>query len=381
MTALAIAFWLAVGLILLTHLGYPLALRVLVALGRERRIRRPVDRFLPMVSLIVAAHDEQDVIAAKLENALALDYPRDRLEVIVVSDGSSDRTAEIAGTFAGRVRVLDLPRAGKVPAQDAAVDVAAGEVLAFSDANASWDAGALELLVRPFADPEVGYACGRLSYLEAGGGNQEGAYWRIETAVRALESRLGSITGGNGAIYAVRREAYLRLDPRTSHDLSLPFNLVKRGWRATYEPSARASERPLPSVEGEFRRKRRMMSHAWPTVIAGGMLDPRGYGLLYGFEIFSHRLVRYATPFLHVIALTTNVALVAMGGGALYVVTLAAQLAVLVAAALAPVTRGRVRLFALCYYYVLVTVSLAAGLWDWLRTGTPTTWERAEGRT
>ena len=124
-----------------------------------------------------------------------------------------------------------------------------------------------------------------------------------------------------------------------------------------------------------------MMSHAWPTVIAGGMLDPRGYGLLYGFEIFSHRLVRYATPFLHVIALGTNVALVAMGGGALYVVTLAAQLALLVAAALAPVTRGRVRLFALCYYYVLVTVSLAAGLWDWLRTGTPTTWERAEGRT
>ena len=127
--------------------------------------------------------------------------------------------------------------------------------------------------------------------------------------MRALESRLGSVTAGNGAIYAVRRDAYLRLDPRTSHDLSFPFNLVKRGWRAVYEPAARAAERPVPTVEGEFRRKRRMMSHAWPAVLGGGMLDPRGYGPLYALEIFSHRALRYATPFLHVVALGTNVAL------------------------------------------------------------------------
>jgi hypothetical protein len=235
------------------------------------------------------------------------------------------------------------------------------------------------VLVSRFAEPEVGYVCGQLRYLSGDGANQEGAYWRFETAVRNLESRIGSITGGNGAIYAVRSEAYLRLDPRTSHDLSLPFNLVKRGWRAVYEPLARAVERPLPSVEGEFKRKRRMMSHAWPTVLRGGMLDPRGYGPLYGFQMFSHRTLRYATPLLHVVALATNVAL--LGSGAVYTVTLAAQLAVLAGALLSPLTGGRVRLFALCYYYVLVTASLAAGLWDWLRKGTPTTWERAEGRT
>jgi cellulose synthase/poly-beta-1,6-N-acetylglucosamine synthase-like glycosyltransferase len=377
-----VLFWVSGALIVYTHVGYPLLLRVLVAAQRGQRRRLPVAPDRPAVALIVASHDEQDVIEAKLENAASLDYPRDRLEIVVASDGSTDDTARLVREFAerdGRVRVLELPRQGKVRAQDAAVDATGAEIVAFSDANALWEGDSLELLVQRFSDPAVGYACGQLRYLAADGSNQEGAYWRYETAVRALESRVGSITGGNGAIYAVRRDAYLRLDPRTSHDLSLPFNLVKRGWRAVYEPLARAVERPLPSVENEFARKRRMMSHAWPTVIRGGMLDPRGYGFTYGLQIVSHRALRYATPLLHVIALASNVALV--GASPVYVLTLALQLALLLGAALAPLTGGRVRLFALCYYYVLVTASLAAGLWDWLRKGTPATWERAEGRT
>ena len=177
--------------------------------------------------------------------------------------------------------------------------------------------------------------------------------------------------------YAVRREAYMRLDPRTSHDLSFPFNMVKKGWRAVYAPAARAVERPVPSIEGEFRRKRRMMSHAWPTVLGGGMLNPRGYGLTYGLEIFSHRALRYATPFLHVIALAANVVL--LGEGRVYLATLAGQLALLAGAALAPLNH-RLRLLALCRYYVLMTASLAAGLWDALRHGTPATWEREPER-
>ena len=170
----------------------------------------------------------------------------------------------------------------------------------------------------------------------------------------------------------------MRLDPRTSHDLSFPFNLVKRGWQAVYEPGAVAVERPLASLEGEFRRKRRMMSHAWPAVLAGGMLNPRGYGALYALEIYSHRLLRYATPILHVVALAVNVPLAF--GSTLYTITLALQLAFLAAALLGRLTAGRPRALGLAYYYVLVTASLAAGLWDWLRHGTPTTWERAEGR-
>lgn len=385
-TALAAVLWTTLGLIVYTHVGYPLLLAALSRVRRRPSAGPDSDRAeagLPRVSLIVAAHDEQAVIERRVENALALDYPPERLEVIVASDGSADRTVGLARAAAaegeaGRVRVLDLPRRGKVSTQDTAVDEASGDVLAFSDANALWKPDCLRLLVARLAEPDVGYVCGQLRYLAADGTNQEGAYWRYETAVRALESRVGSITAGNGAVYAVRREAYLRLDPRTSHDLSFPFNLVKRGWRAVYEPRAVAVERPLASIEGEFRRKRRMMSHAWPAVIAGGMLNPRGYGPLYALEVYSHRLLRYATPLLHVLALGANVPLAL--GSTFYAVTLGAQVAFLGAALLGRLTAGRPRVLGLAYYYVLVTASLAAGLWDWLRHGTPPTWERAEGR-
>jgi glycosyltransferase involved in cell wall biosynthesis len=381
-TALAVVLWASLGLIAYAHAGYPLLLAALARL-RGRNEHPSAEESHPRVSLIIAAHDEEAVIERRIENAIALDYPPERLEVIVASDGSEDRTVPLArsagrAVAAGRVRVLDLPRRGKVRAQDAAVDEADGAVLAFSDANALWKPDALSLLVARLQEPRVGYVCGRLRYLDADGSNLEGVYWRYETVVRALESRLGSITAGNGAIYAVRREVYLRLDPRTSHDLSLPFNLVKRGWRAVYEPRAVAVERPLPTIEGEFRRKRRMMSHAWPAVLAGGMLDPRGYGALYALEVYSHRLLRYATPLFHVTALAANVPLAF--GSVLYTVTLALQLAFGAAAVAGALTGGRPRALGLAYYYVLVTASLAAGLWDWLRRGTPTTWERAEGR-
>jgi glycosyltransferase involved in cell wall biosynthesis len=377
---LELFFWFSLVLIIHTHVGYPLLLRLLVSVAGTREVPSPVQPLHPPVSLIIAAHNEAELIERKLDNALSLDYPRAQLEIIVASDGSTDDTVELARRVAareGRIHVLDLTRRGKVPAQDAAVEVAGGDVLAFSDANAFWESGALEMLVRRFVDERIGYVCGALRYLNAEGSNQEGTYWRFETWVRALESRLGSITAGNGAIYAVRRSAYVQVDPRTSHDLSFPFSLVKRGWRCVYEPFARAIERPLPTVESEFRRKRRMMSHAWPIVF-GGLLDPRGYGFLYGFEIFSHRVLRYATPLLHVIALGTNIALV--GRGSVYVATLVCQLAVLAGAWAGRLTGGRVRVFALLYYYVLVTASLAAGFWDWIRGGTPATWERAEGR-
>ncbi len=256
---------------------------------------------------------------------------------------------------------------------------ARGEIVAFSDANALWEPSAARALVAAFVDRRVGYACGQVRFAQAapGGGNQEGVYWRYELAVRALESRLSSITAGNGAIYATRRESYIVVDPIMGHDLSLPFNIVKRGQRAVYVPAARANEKMVPSLAGEFARKRRMMSHTWPIVLRGGMLSPRGYPPGYALMILSHRLLRYGTAALHVLALAANIALVANGAGALYVLTLALQLALLLAAALAGMLPVRPLLIA--RYYVLTTASLAAGFWDWMRHGTHATWQAAEG--
>jgi cellulose synthase/poly-beta-1,6-N-acetylglucosamine synthase-like glycosyltransferase len=381
-TVLEIFFWLSAALIVWTQLGYALALAVLARFARPTA--EPSSASLPSLALIVAAHDEQAVIAAKVENALALDYPRELLELIVACDGCSDATAERARE-AGADVVLELPRGGKIRAQDAAVRGARREIVAFSDANALWEPDAVRALVGAFADSRVGYACGQVRFFQnphpprgAAATNQEGVYWRYEMSVRSLESRLRSITAGNGAIYATRREAYLVLDPIMGHDLSFPFNMVKRGWRAVYVPAARATEKMVPSIEGEFARKRRMMSHTWPIVLRGGMLSPRGYGLGYGLMILSHRILRYGTPGLHAVALIANLLLVVIGGaGALYAVTLALQLALLAAAALGGAVH--VRPLLLARYYVLTTTSLAAGLWDWLRHGTAASWDAAEG--
>ncbi len=372
-----IVFWLCAALLVYAQVGYPL---VLAALARVRRARAATPGAasppLPAVSLIVAAYDEEEVIARKVADALALDYPRDRLEIVVASDGSSDATVA-AARQAGADVVLDLPRGGKIRAQDAAVVASRGEIVAFSDANSTWRPDALSLLVGAFADPAVGYACGQVTFTSASAAatNQEGLYWRYEMALRSLESRLGSITAGNGAIYATRRDSYIEVDPIMGHDLSFPFNMVKRGWRAVYVPQARATEKMVPSLEGEFARKRRMMSHAWPIVLRGGLLSPRGYPPLYALMIASHRVLRYAAPFLHLGALVASFVLGA--SSTLYALALALQLAVVVAALLARVLPLRPLLVA--RYYVLTTASVAAGLWDWLRHGTPAGWEPAEG--
>jgi glycosyltransferase involved in cell wall biosynthesis len=401
--ALEIVFWLCAALIVWTQLGYALALAALArvrraALGAPQRDtdgRSPggggadhlsaADASMPRVSLIVAAHDEQDVIAAKLANALALDYPRERLQLIVACDGCTDATAERARA-AGADVVLELPRGGKIRAQDSAVQRAGGELVAFSDANSYWEPDALRELAGAFAEHahdgrRVGYACGQVRFVQSASGadasNQEGVYWRYELAVRSLESRLSSITAGNGAIYATRRDAYIVVDPIMGHDLSLPFNMVKRGMRAVYVPSARASEKMVPSLLGEFARKRRMMSHTWPIVLRGGMLSPRGYPPLYALMIVSHRLLRYATPALHAVALAANVALVLDGYGLPYNLTLYLQGLFLLGAMLAGVLP--LRTLRLARYYVLTTASPAAGLYDWLRHGTTAWWDVAEG--
>jgi cellulose synthase/poly-beta-1,6-N-acetylglucosamine synthase-like glycosyltransferase len=374
MLLLEVIFWVCAGSVVYTHLGYPLALRTLVALRRRPTLRPGTWAEPPRVSLIVAAYDEEESIAAKVANALALDYPRDRLQAIVASDGSADATAERARA-AGADLVLELPRGGKVAAQNAAAEQATGEILAFSDANSLWAPDALRHLVEPFADPSVGYVCGQVRFLDPDGGNLEGAYWRYEMAVREMESALAGVTAGNGAIYAVRRSAYLSLPPSGSHDLSFPFRLAKDGMRSLYVPWARAEEKMVPTLEGEFARKRRMMVGLWDIVAGEGMLDPRGYSPLYAFEIASHRLLRYATPFLHLIALAANLAL--LGEGRVYMATLAVQLAVLLAAALGkplPLLP-----FRLARYYAMTTASIAAGLWDRIRKGAPGTWEKAEG--
>jgi cellulose synthase/poly-beta-1,6-N-acetylglucosamine synthase-like glycosyltransferase len=373
MTAVAIVFWATVGLLIYTHVGYPALLWCLARVGGSKPETARTGEW-PFVSLIVAAHDEERSIEAWMRAARALDYPADRLELIVASDGSADGTAS-AARGSGADLVLELPRAGKVAALNAAVERSRGEILAFSDANAVWATDSLRRLVSRFGEDQVGYVCGRLRLTGDAGQNQEGLYWRYETAIRGLESRLAGITAGNGAINAVRRDAYVALEPTRGQDISLPYELTKRGWRAVYEPEAVAVEPEAATLGSEFRRKRRMLSGAWATILRHGMLSPRGYSPGYAFEILSHRALRYAAPILHLVALGTNIAL--LGHGAVYWVTFGAQVGLLAAAALAPIIP--LLPLRIARYYVAVTAASAAGLWDYVTRGVPTTWDKAEG--
>src|SRR5207302_233330 len=188
-----------------------------------------------------------------------------KLEVVVASDASTDGTDEIVEDVAAgepRLRLLRCPRAGKVAAQNIAVEQTSGEIVAFSDANSIWNRDALRRLVSNFADPDVAYVCGRLSLERTNGANREGVYWRYELWLREQESNLGSITAGNGAIYAVRRSDYV-LEHRFGHDLGFPYLMVQRGRRAVYDPEAVAVERPAEEPEDEFGRKVRIHARVW----------------------------------------------------------------------------------------------------------------------
>src|SRR5437588_1046532 len=243
MIVAVVLFWGSLAALAWTHALYPVA----VSLAGRVRTRRVAadDAYLPSVAVIVTAYNEENAIEARLENLRALDYPPELLELVVTSDASTDRTEELAE--AAGARVLRNPRGGKVAAQDAAVRSTEAEVVAFSDANATWVPDALRKLVRNLADPRVAYVCGRLKLEAPDGAHQEGVYWRYELVTRESESRLGSVTAGNGAIYALRRSDYVEVDPRFGHDLSLPYLMVQHGRRAVYEPQALAFERPAPT--------------------------------------------------------------------------------------------------------------------------------------
>ncbi len=361
MTAAVILFWASLGALVWTHAAYPVTAALL---GRLRPRSVAKGDVLPSVTAIVAAHNEERVIVRRIENLRALDYPPEKLEIVVASDASNDATEELAERAGAHV--IRNQRGGKVSAQNAAVRVTESEIVAFTDANSTWAEDALRKLVRAFADPAIAYVCGRLAITDDDGRNKEGLYWRYELGVRAAESRLDSVTGGNGSIYAVRRTDYVEVDPRFGHDLSLPYLMVQRGRRAVYEPEATAFEPATPTTEDEYRRKVRMFEHCWAIVLEGKML--RRLRPLYLLAVLSHRHLRYASGLLHIVLLGTSIALIAQG--TVYAVALGLQLGLL-AAALVGVGVAR--------YYVLVTWATVQALVNYLRRGVPSTWDVAEG--
>jgi cellulose synthase/poly-beta-1,6-N-acetylglucosamine synthase-like glycosyltransferase len=360
-----VALWLSIALVCYAYAGFPLLLLVASAV-RPRRVRR--EPVTPSISLIIAAYNEEDCIAERLENALAADYPRDALEVIVASDGSSDGTERIVRGYRDRgVRLLALPRRGKIAALDEAVRNARGAVLVFSDANTVVEPGALRAIARNFADPSVGGVVASTGYWMDGAGESSGRgedlYWRYDTWLKHLESRTGSVVSAHGGLYAIRRSLYQApVDGAVTDDFVISTAVIARGYRLVFEPDARAWELPVPTARREFSRRVRLMTRGMRAVAQRReLLNPFRHGF-YAAVLFTHKVVRRLLFVPLVVIFAATAALSSQHEG--YASALAAQLLFIALAALGFALRGT-RLGALKVFYVpffFCMANLAAAL-------------------
>lgn len=303
------------------YFGYP-ALIWLVARLQPRPLRPAPGAAPPRLTVIVPAFDEEAVIDEKIDNTLAADYPPDRLEVLVVSDGSADRTEPIVAARAAadaRVRLLALPRGGKALALNAAAAAAGGDVLVLTDANALVDGDALARLAAPFADPEVGGVCGRKRYRAGRGADAtelgENLYWRYDQWIKERESRAGSVFAADGTLYALRRDLYVPIaDPAQADDIALSARVVLQGRRLVFEPRAVAWEEAPAEGRAELARKVRVTNHSVRALWnLGGALWTSGF---YSLELLSHKLFRHLVPFLLLPMLASHLLLAAAPGAA-----------------------------------------------------------------
>lgn len=344
------------------YLGYPILLLVL-----SRWRPRPVQAadIQPSVSLIVPVHDEERIIGAKIENCLALQYPTDRFEVLVVSDGSNDRTVEIARGFdGGPVRVTELPRRGKLFALDEGVRQSSGEILVFTDAGAFLQPESLNRLVRSFADPEVGGAFGSYSVNRDrdGSGGGAGLYWRLDQWQKTLESRIGSAVGASGAFYAVRRSLYRPIEnPAQADDFAISVRVVLQERRLVYVPEAVAFEREPRDSRREFGRRVRIANHSLRSLLdLGSALWRSG---LYSLQLVSHKVLRYLAPVFLLALLLSNLRLAQ--GSSLFTATLAGQFlaySLALVASLLQVAGSRSGILSAPYHFYVMNAAALIGL-------------------
>lgn len=335
MIALMVVLWACVFLVVWSQIGY-VAFLLLVASFSKRQLRQaPIE---PSVTVIVAAHNEEQVIADKVRDTLSLDYPEGKLEVIVAADGCSDGTcAAVEALQEPRVRVIDLPgRNGKTAAQNAGAAAASGEILVFTDATTVLPADSVRGLVAHFADERVGCVGGELEYVSRGGtavGVGGGAYWKYEKTIKRLESQVSSLIGVSGCLYAVRASAYRPIEPDLISDFVIAIDIASQRMVTAYAEGVVAREETHEQTGREFQMRVRVAIRSINALVhRRRMLNPLRHGF-FAIQLLSHKVLRYLTPVLLLAILLASAALVALAAGPLYVALLAAQIFVYAAGA------------------------------------------------
>ncbi|HYK04532.1 MAG TPA: glycosyltransferase family 2 protein [Thermoanaerobaculia bacterium] len=377
MIVAAVVFWVCLAVCVYIYFGYPALLWVV-----SRFRSKPVAEadVTPFVTFIVPAYNEERNIAAKIENTLGLDYPADKIEVLVMSNGSVDRTNEIVRGFTDpRVQLVALPQPGKMEALNEGARLSRGEVLVFTDADFLLDHHTLREIARKFADPQVGGVCGarNTSVVREGDatGEGEGMYARWDKWQKVRESRIGSVFAADGLLYAIRRSLYTPItDPAQSDDMAISMRVVTQGYRLLYEPRATAYEKAVVKASEEFRRKIRITNHSVSALLKlGAPLVTSGF---YSVELLSHKLIRHFIAYFLIPLFVANVFLAT--ASVFYMVTLAGQLAIYGLALIGAFVRnrpiGRSRFFTVPYYFCFVNAAAFFGILTMLRRHKTTAW-------
>jgi len=365
---MTIIFWLSLILILHSFIFYPVSLAVFNKIFSKEEVNKDLEEY-PEISFIIAAHNEEKIIKKKLENAISLNYDPEKLEVIVASDNSDDKTNHIVEDFIAEHQEESLPeirlyivkeRKGKTNAQNEAVRTAKGEIIAFSDANTIWEKDSLKKLIAGFKDQSIGYICGGLQYVNDYDNitaESESTYWNYDLKMREWESNIASVTAGNGAIYAIRKSDYEDLKPIRCHDGTMPTVMVLKNKKAKYQKEAIAYEKAGENTGDEFKRKVRMFRGLpWNIFERFSKYNPFKTGW-FSYFYFSHRTLRYSLYLFHILLLISNIFL--WNQHWIYNLALIGQLSFYLLALIGAVTKLKSKLFYLPYFY---TMTIAAQL-------------------
>jgi cellulose synthase/poly-beta-1,6-N-acetylglucosamine synthase-like glycosyltransferase len=370
-TLAQVAFWVSAAALAYVYFGYPLALLLFTRRAKKSRATAPPSD--PNVTLLISAYNEAKVISAKLENALRLEYPRELLQIIVISDSSDDGTDEIVSRYTDRgvQLVRQEERLGKSAGLNLGVRSATGEILIFSDANALYEPDAIRQLVKHFADPRVGYVVGNARYVEKislnSAAEAEGLYWKLETWLKKKESLFHSVIGGDGAIYAIRRDLYFPLLPTDINDFLNPLQIIARGFIGVFEPKAISYEETAESFRKEYRRKVRIVSRSLNALrrvpgILNPFVEPRHW-----FSLVSHKLLRWWAPAFMLILFFSALIEWKLP---LFRLAFLLQTAFYLMAVIGWLTRNKTkgwRVFSLPYYFCLVNLASLIGCIKCLR--------------
>jgi cellulose synthase/poly-beta-1,6-N-acetylglucosamine synthase-like glycosyltransferase len=375
-TLLLLMFWISFDLLFYVYLGFPL---FLFFFAKQRRERTFPEQPFPFVTLLISAYNESAVIGQKLVNSLSLDYPSKLLQIIVVSDCSDDGTDEIVQTFAskGIQLVRQMERRGKSAGLNLGLLEAKGEILVFSDANAIYQSDAVRRLVAHFCDPATGYVVGSARYVDSkdhvSSADSEGLYWKFESWVKNRESNFDSVVGGDGALYAIRRQLYEPLRPTDINDLLHPLQIIVKGYRGVYEPAAICFETAGDSFEKEFRRKVRIVSRSFNAVRRAWRVLLPWNRFPHWLCLVSHKILRWTASFFLILLAISSILL---WPSPFYRVIAILQLCFYMLALIGWCTKGRgPRLVYLPYYFCVVNLASFLGLLKSFGGSLSSTWQ------